>query len=68
MVVDAYVHDMCFSPYRKKDDTWDEYAYAKFEEFKKLLADEIAEHGVDNLTTEEAYAKVFRKSSSYITG
>ena len=24
--------------------------------------------GVDNLTTEEAYAKVFQKSSSYITG
>ena len=68
MVVDASVHDMCFSPHTKKDGTWDEYAHAKFEEFKKLHADEIANHGVDNLTTEEAYAKVFRKSGSYITG
>jgi len=47
---------------------WDEYAYAKFEEFKKLHADEIAKHRVDNLTIEETYTKVFRKSSSYITG
>jgi len=68
MVVNASIHDMCFSPHRKKDGTWDEYAYAKFEEFKKLHADESAEHGVDNLTIEEAYAKVFQKSSSYITG
>ena len=67
MVVDAFVHDMSFSPHRKKDGTWDEYAHAKFEEFKKLHVDEIAEHRVDNLTTEEAYAKVFQKSSSYIT-
>jgi len=59
MVVDASVRDMCFSPHRKKDGTCDEYAYAKFEEFKKLHVDEIAEHRVDNLTTEEAYAKDF---------
>jgi len=59
---------MSFSPYRKKDGMWDEYAYAKFEEYKKLHVNEIAKHGVDNLTTKEAYAKVFRKSSSYITG
>jgi len=65
MFVNASIHDV-FSPYRKKDSTWDEYAFAKFEEFKKWHADEIVEHGVDNLTTEEAYALIFRKSSSYI--
>ena len=46
---------------------WDEYAYAKFKEFKKLHDDEIAEHGVGNLTTEKLM-QVFRKLSSYITG
>ena len=68
MFVDAFVHHMSCFPRRKKDGTWYEYAYAKFEEFKKLHADEIAKHGVDNLTTEEAYAKVFGCSSSYIKG
>ena len=61
MVVNASIHDMCFSPHRKKDGMWDEYAYANFEEFKKLHADEITEPGVDNLITEEAYAKSLPK-------